>query len=287
MGVGLQDKLNQFQFERTVDWRVKFVSLFDEMKAMGGSAEAIANALTDRVLYNNYLFAQNCEFVPGMVTYQKDQVPGYYTSSLSYPPLKMTLYLDADMLIEQALQVWCMSGYMADGTMPINMNIKDGSITKYQVINPIQEIEVQRIRPFNVTRSFLGLLYDMPGQNMLNKIPGVGSAVADALDRNKVRYADAVLQWYSFKAYLQAEPKFSGTAESNGFRTAALICNVVGFERGNPLTARAVVPPTVQTPLQTLDQALADNPVGALGKETMQTAKISTRSQNKSWQEGR
>jgi hypothetical protein len=285
MGVGLQDKLNKFQFERTVDWRVKFPSLFREMRAMGGQAAKIANLLTGPdlshnggILYDGYLFAQSCEFTPGMVTYKQDQQAGYYNSNLSFPDLKMTLYTDAGMLIEQALQIWCMSGFMTDGTMPVNLD--SASIAKYKIVNPVQEIEVQRIAPFNVTRAFLGLLYDAPGQGAMSMID---------LDRNKIKYNDTVRQWYSFKAYLQAEPKFSGTAESAGFRTAALICNVVGFERGNPLT--------VGQPDRATDRAVFNYAVSsgsdpetaaeALGFDLAANATSATRGSSDSWVRGR
>jgi len=274
MGVGLQDKLNKFQFERTVDWRIRFETLDFEIKAMGidnPAAARIAEKL-GTILYDGYLFAQSCEFTPGMVTYKQDQQIGYYNSSLSFPSLQFTLYLDAHMVIEQALQIWCMSGYMADGTMPINLNAE--AICKYQVVNPVQRIRVQRISPFKVKRAFLGLLYDVPGQGAIGGMGSTGSSVADALDRNKIRYNESVLEWYTFDAYLQAEPKYSGTSDSTGFRTASLICNVAGFERGHPLTVGADESDRRQTAEDRrrgmMRQALKSNP--DLDKETLMEA---------------
>jgi len=112
MGVGLQDKLNKFQFERTVDWRIKFVKLFDEMIQMGGVAMGIGERLKNDVLYDGYLFAQSCEFTPGMVTYKQDQQVGYYNSSLSFPSLQFTLFLGINYLAPQRNS----AGIRADST---------------------------------------------------------------------------------------------------------------------------------------------------------------------------
>jgi len=63
------------------------------------------------------------------------------------------LFLDANMLIEQALQIWCMSGYMADGTMPVNLGQKQNDYSKYQIVNPVQEIEVHGIASYRCVQT--------------------------------------------------------------------------------------------------------------------------------------
>lgn len=245
--IGLQRALNRFQFERTVDWRVSFPELPLDLKGMGGKAESVGKQMED-ILFegtetegHHWVYATQCSFIPGMVTTQAtNSIQGYYDSKLSFPNPSVTLYLDANMVIEQALQIWCASSFLANGCMPLipkgtSRADRNSICREYQIANPVQKIRVERIRPFRISKAFASLIYDVPGSSseILGKIPGVSQA-QDWLNRNRVSTSN-VMEWYDFYAYLAGEPKFSGNEQAS-FRTATLTFNVVEFERKFPMT---------------------------------------------------
>lgn len=248
MALGLQRDLNKFQFERTVDWRVSFPELTEDIKLMGKPTSALADT-AEKMLYRGgknkapYIFATGCSFIPGMITTRTAAQNGYVDSGISFQNLSITLYTDASMIIENLLQIWCASSFLENGCMPVfpegenYSKAKKDFIQKYQIINPVQKVVVERITPFRLGKALVSLIYDVPGVSAASNLPIVGGAfgvVEDFLDRNKIS-DNEIQEEYTFNAYLASEPHFNGNADDQ-FRSVQLSLNVTGFERKRALT---------------------------------------------------
>jgi hypothetical protein len=216
MALGLQTALNNFQFERTVDWRLSFRNVFDNIAI----ADSVLGMQLKTQYFNDWVFAQSGNFGVGSTQLSDDEeVSNYASSHLIYPNVSAVLYTDSNMWLEDALAIWVTSARLPDGRMPVNLKKEDmiDLKTKYgrPIINPVQTIAVQRINPINTTKALTGLLYDIP--------------FVDA-KRNDINESD-ILYRYEYDVYLLGEDSYSATNTTQGLRTVRLNWKVVGFRK--------------------------------------------------------
>lgn len=137
MPLGLQHALNRFQFERTVDWRVRFPNLI----------ELIPNSVLKEDFSKYGFFAKSVTLPSSLVEVDNDpQLVGFFQSKLVQPTLTIDLFTDGEGLIESALRIWNRAAFSNEGYMP-QASIRGD---KSYAAKAVQEIHVDRINPVNM-----------------------------------------------------------------------------------------------------------------------------------------
>jgi hypothetical protein len=264
MAISLRKALNRHHFERTIDWRIDFSHLFNQINILTSiePRTTAPDATGVGIQSNNvegkgglfdlypdgYVFASDCNLDTSLIQVVPSQVPGYYDSKLVYPTFSMSLYTDKDMRLEKALALWGASAYRPDGLMPVNIGKtiyeNHGSVgtrveqmIRAHGINPVQEVIIDRIDPVQPSVALRSLIYDIPftrfeqNRNVVgDRNPSLASAVAEQTGFTPLTSL-AIQAKYHFLVYLTTEPKYQGNNSSNDLRIVRLNFSTVGFSR--------------------------------------------------------
>jgi len=188
MALGFQKTLNRFQFERTVDWRVRFpdLSVIDP---------SLATDFPD-----GYFFAKSVAIPTSLIEIEDDkQLVGFYQSRLVQPTLKIELYTDGNGRIETALRVWNRAAFTNEGYMPS----PTGNTSDSYPGQALQRVIVARINPVN-----------------LEEVKKSFNSNGDSFDYD-------ILEGYLFRGYLAKLPEYIGQQGSASIRTVSLTIKVL------------------------------------------------------------
>jgi hypothetical protein len=202
--IGLQRHLNNFQFERTIDWRISFpnLSLLDE---------SLKNSL---LIDGGWCLAKSVNLPVSLIDVEADDLIGFYRSKIIVPTLTTEIYVDSEGIIENALRLWNLASFTIDGFMPTYVSPKmDGQSQMSDLA--VQEIIVNRINPINETKAVAMLRKDATNIEKAEKEEfGASSAIEE----------------YKFRGYLAKIPDYAGSSSAS-IRTLTLDIKIIHIER--------------------------------------------------------
>ena len=131
MALILKD-LHQFQFERSIDWRVRipFLSVIEP------------EILT--VFPTGDFFCRSVDYPTSEISVIDDNLglPGSYKSVKTVPDIRIELFSDSALLLEKALVKWSLLAYDENGAMPLPIHDLENQA--------VQHIEIDRINPVDI-----------------------------------------------------------------------------------------------------------------------------------------
>lgn len=201
MPLGFQDPLNNFQFERTVDWRVLFPGLYHLINTTGS--------------YVDYsFFAKSVTLPTSFIEVEPDPyLVGFFQSKLVQPTLSVELFTDGNGKLEAALRAWNRAAFTNEGYMPSPSPGADYKQDSYPT-QAVQTIKVCRINPVSLTE-------------VKASFGNAGKTITGGL------YFNNVLDCYTFRGYLSKLPAYDGS-NSASIRTVSLTINVLSIQIALP-----------------------------------------------------
>lgn len=182
--------LHTFQFERSIDWRVRIpnlVFLEPKLKLINPSG---------------YFFCKSVTFPTSDIEVVDDPklgIPGSYNSKKVVPTVTLSIYSDNEHLIEKALVKWNTLSFDEEfGSMPLSSSIIDPLSQ-----SPVMRILIDRINPVDIK-----------------------SVAANLVTPLNIDFPLIVIDTYQFDGYLSKAPSYEGV-ETASIRTLGLSIKVI------------------------------------------------------------